>query len=89
MIPGQFGYHRPATVADAVQLLARLGDEARPLAADSATPGRLVDTSTGPAVATGDGLLELLVVQPAGKRPIAAADWRRGVRGAGEARFGS
>jgi aerobic carbon-monoxide dehydrogenase medium subunit len=32
MIPGPFGYHRPATVADAVKLLATLGDEARPLA---------------------------------------------------------
>jgi aerobic carbon-monoxide dehydrogenase medium subunit len=32
MIPGSFNYHRPATVADAVKLLADLGDEARPLA---------------------------------------------------------
>ncbi|MGH6703257.1 MAG: FAD binding domain-containing protein [Bradyrhizobium sp.] len=32
MIPGPFSYHRPATVADAVKLLASLGDEARPLA---------------------------------------------------------
>jgi aerobic carbon-monoxide dehydrogenase medium subunit len=32
MIPGPFGYHRPATVADAVKLLSTLGDEARPLA---------------------------------------------------------
>ena len=32
MIPGQFSYHRPATLADAVNLLATLGDEARPLA---------------------------------------------------------
>src|ERR1700712_3280746 len=32
MIPGPFNYHRPATVADAVKLLATLGDEARPLA---------------------------------------------------------
>ncbi len=32
MIPGPFSYHRPATVADAVKLLANLGDEARPLA---------------------------------------------------------
>jgi carbon-monoxide dehydrogenase medium subunit len=32
MIPGPFSYHRPATVADAVKLLATLGDEARPLA---------------------------------------------------------
>jgi methionyl-tRNA formyltransferase len=32
-------------------------------------------------VGTGSGLLELLQVQPAGKRPTAAADWGRGLRG--------
>lgn len=32
MIPGSFSYHRPATLADAVQLLSTLGDEVRPLA---------------------------------------------------------
>src|SRR5438445_3576719 len=32
MIPGPFSNHRPATVADAVNLLSTLGDEARPLA---------------------------------------------------------
>src|SRR6202048_2160387 len=32
MIPGAFSYHRPATVADAVKMLADLGDDARPLA---------------------------------------------------------
>ena len=32
MIPGPFDYHRPASVADAVKLLADLGDDARPLA---------------------------------------------------------
>jgi len=53
MIPGSFSYHRPATVADAVKLLADLGDEARALAGGHslvpmmklrlATPGHLVD----------------------------------------------
>jgi aerobic carbon-monoxide dehydrogenase medium subunit len=53
MIPGPFSYHRPATVADAVKLLADLGDEARPLAGGHslvpmmklrlATPAHLVD----------------------------------------------
>jgi aerobic carbon-monoxide dehydrogenase medium subunit len=53
MIPGPFSYHRPATVADAVKLLATLGDEARPLAGGHslvpmmklrlATPEHLVD----------------------------------------------
>jgi carbon-monoxide dehydrogenase medium subunit len=53
MIPGPFSYHRPATVADAVKLLADLGDDARPLAGGHslvpmmklrlATPAHLVD----------------------------------------------
>ena len=32
------------------------------------------------AVRTGDGVLELLEVQPAGKRPMSASAWCRGVR---------
>ncbi|MBB1250216.1 xanthine dehydrogenase family protein subunit M [Rhizobium sp. G21] len=32
MIPGSFDYHRPSSVADAIKLLADLGEEARPLA---------------------------------------------------------
>ena len=32
MIPGEFTYHRPSTVAEAVAILASHGDEARPLA---------------------------------------------------------
>lgn len=53
MIPGQFSYHRPESVADAVKLLAGLGDEARPLAGGHslvpmmklrlATPAHLID----------------------------------------------
>jgi carbon-monoxide dehydrogenase medium subunit len=53
MIPGPFSYHRPATVADAVKLLANLGNEARPLAGGHslvpmmklrlATPEHLID----------------------------------------------
>jgi aerobic carbon-monoxide dehydrogenase medium subunit len=53
MIPGAFTYHRPTTVAEAVGLLADLGEEARPLAGGHslipmmklrlATPGHLVD----------------------------------------------
>jgi aerobic carbon-monoxide dehydrogenase medium subunit len=53
MIPGPFSYHRPTTVADAVKLLATLGDEVRPLAGGHslvpmmklrlATPEHLVD----------------------------------------------
>src|SRR5580704_17693801 len=53
MIPGSFSYHRPATVADAVKLLADLGDDARALAGGHslvpmmklrlATPSHLID----------------------------------------------
>lgn len=53
MIPGEFNYHRPASLADALKLLAELGDEARPLAGGHslipmmklrfATPEHLVD----------------------------------------------
>jgi carbon-monoxide dehydrogenase medium subunit len=53
MIPGAFSYHRPATVADAVKLLADLGDDARALAGGHslvpmmklrlATPSHLID----------------------------------------------
>lgn len=53
MIPGQFAYHRPATIADAIKLLADLGEEARPLAGGHslvpmmklrlATPEHLID----------------------------------------------
>ena len=53
MIPGEFEYHRPSTLADAVKLLSELGDEARPLAGGHslipmmklrfATPEHLID----------------------------------------------
>lgn len=55
MIPGPFDYHRPSTVSDAVALLVRLGEEARPLAGGHsliplmktrlAAPEHLVDLS--------------------------------------------
>jgi carbon-monoxide dehydrogenase medium subunit len=53
MIPGSFSYYRPTSLADAVKLLADLGDEARPLAGGHslvpmmklrlATPSHLID----------------------------------------------
>lgn len=53
MIPGAFEFHRPQSVADAIQLLSSLGDEARPLAGGHslvpmmklrlATPEHLID----------------------------------------------
>jgi carbon-monoxide dehydrogenase medium subunit len=53
VIPGSFAYHRPKSVADAIALLADLGDDARPLAGGHslipmmklrlATPAHLID----------------------------------------------
>ena len=53
MIPGAFNYHRPASIAEAVGLLATLGDDGRALAGGHslipmmklrlATPANLVD----------------------------------------------
>src|SRR6476469_4330460 len=53
VIPGSFAYHRPASLKEAVGLLAELGEEARPLAGGHslvpmmklrlATPAHLVD----------------------------------------------
>ena len=55
MIPGAFDYHRPNSVANAVALLAKLGEEARPLAGGQslialmktrlAAPEHLIDLS--------------------------------------------
>ena len=42
----------------------------------------------GTVVGTGDGFLELVSVQPAGKRPMGAAQWWRGVRATGAERLG-
>jgi methionyl-tRNA formyltransferase len=54
-----------------------------------AHPGTLLDRKNGVWVATGAGALELLTVQPGGKRALAAADWRRGLHSADGARLGT
>ena len=46
-----------------------------------AAPGQVVQTTDGPVVGTGNGLLRLVTVQPAGKRPM---DWRSFLNGAPE-----
>jgi methionyl-tRNA formyltransferase len=45
---------------------------------ESPVPGTVISTAEGPAVATGDGLVLLQTVQPAGKRPMTGSDWLRG-----------
>jgi methionyl-tRNA formyltransferase len=57
---------------------------ARALPGGSGSPGLL----DGLVVSTGDGGLELLELQPEGKRAMPAAEWRRGLREAGELRLG-
>jgi methionyl-tRNA formyltransferase len=44
-------------------------------------PGEVVVTRRAVVVGTGTGLLELLEVQPQGRRPMPAGDWARGRRG--------
>ena len=51
---------------------------ARPAAGDGA-PGAVLGAD-GLTVAAGSGAVEVLEVQPAGRGPMAAADWRRGAR---------
>jgi methionyl-tRNA formyltransferase len=53
-----------------------------------APPGTLLDQSDGLWVATGAGALELLLVQPAGKRALRALEWRHGLRDITGARLG-
>jgi methionyl-tRNA formyltransferase len=56
--------------------------------AGGAAPGALLPGPDGVWVATGAGAVELLAVQPSGKRPLAAADWWRGLRETVGARLG-
>jgi methionyl-tRNA formyltransferase len=52
-------------------------------------PGSLIDRRDAVLVATGAGALELLTVQPAGKKPMPADAWRRGLRESGDLRLGA
>ncbi|MBO3142441.1 methionyl-tRNA formyltransferase [Dermatophilus congolensis] len=47
---------------------------------EGAEPGRLVVSKRSVHVVTGDGVVELQRVQPAGKKMMVASDWARGVR---------
>jgi methionyl-tRNA formyltransferase len=57
--------------------------EARPDAAETASraPGSVAMEGDALLVATGDGLLRLFTVHPAGKRPLPVSDFLRGARG--------
>ena len=54
--------------------------EARPTSVTGLRAGDLALSGPLPVLATGDGALELVTVQPPGKRPMAAEDWLRGLR---------
>lgn len=57
-------------------LEARVAADAAPAAVAPAVPGAVDEAG----VQCAPGRLELIEVQPAGKRPMSGADWRRGVR---------
>lgn len=69
-----------------LRILAAAVHEAGPAAAPGSLVGR--GPAGGPLVATGAGTLELLELQPAGKRPMPGAAWLRGLRMI-EGQFGS
>jgi methionyl-tRNA formyltransferase len=50
------------------------------VSADATAPGEIVATKRAVQVGTGSGAVQLGTVQPHGKKPMAAADWARGVR---------
>ena len=49
-------------------------------ATEAGLPGEITATKRAVQVATGSGLVQLGMVQPHGKKPMAATDWARGVR---------
>ena len=55
---------------------------------DDLKPGELRATKSSVRVGTGSKAVELVTVQPQGKKPMAAADWARGVRLTDEDRLG-
>jgi methionyl-tRNA formyltransferase len=57
-----------------------LSARARPEREGAGPTGRVVDLDPGVGVMTGEGLLELLKVQPAGRQPMAATAFARGQR---------
>ncbi len=54
----------------------------------SDAPGTIVGTHDGPLVATGSGALDVLEMQPAGKRAMRGADWLAGQRAVVGQQFG-
>jgi len=55
---------------------------------DELKPGELRATKSSVVIGTGSKAVELLTVQPQGKKPMAAADWARGIRLTDEDKLG-
>jgi len=66
-----------------------LGATPSPIDAPQLAPGLLHGTKHAVLIGTGTAPLAVTRVQPAGKGPMNAADWWRGLRDAGSARVGS
>lgn len=60
------------------QPLKLLAAAVHPPSSDHTLPGTLIGTADGPLVMTGEGILELLELQPAGKRPMNGRSWLSG-----------
>ncbi|HQE32411.1 MAG TPA: methionyl-tRNA formyltransferase [Propionibacteriaceae bacterium] len=58
-----------------------------PVTGEGAAPGTIIPSRKTVHVATGSGLLQLVTVQPVGKRPMTACDWARGAHLGDQARF--
>jgi methionyl-tRNA formyltransferase len=72
-----------------LMLTVRIADESFPCGCEQFTPGDIVPArSVQLLVRTGTGILEIVQLQPAGKRPMSAADFLRGHPLAPGDRFG-
>lgn len=65
------------TMLDDIRVQVREARVVDPAVSSTASPGTVVATRSSPVVATGEGFVELVTVQPAGKRAMPASDWFR------------
>lgn len=85
--PGAWGWLVPAGEADAAPARLKLGgvvpthpgEDGWPEAAEAAAPGAIVAAGGTAWLRTAGGAVRLDQVQPAGKKPMPAADWARGL----------
>jgi methionyl-tRNA formyltransferase len=79
--------HRVIRIGDAWTTFR--GKRLKVLGATLSTNGLEPGAVEGLRVGTGDGAIELVQVQPEGKGPMAAADWRNGARPGPDERLGA